>query len=58
MSVTYSEYLSVALFVQHEKRMRPIILSYVDCLAAESSHYFLNGMILKKKKLLNIKCVF
>jgi hypothetical protein len=30
--ITYSECVSVALFIQHAKRMRRIIMSYVACL--------------------------
>ena len=33
ISITYSECVSVALVIQHAKRMRRIILSYVACLA-------------------------
>jgi hypothetical protein len=33
ISITYSECVSVALDIQHAKRMRRIILSYVVCLA-------------------------
>ena len=32
-SITYSECVSVALLVQHAKRMRRVILSSVNCLA-------------------------
>jgi len=50
MSITYSECLSVALFVQHAKRMRRIILSYVDCLAAEISTFFPKRHDFEEKK--------
>ena len=30
--ITYSEFVSVVLFIQHAKRMRHIVLSSVDCL--------------------------
>jgi hypothetical protein len=33
ISITYSKYVSVALVIQHVKRMRRIILSSVACLA-------------------------
>jgi hypothetical protein len=33
ISITYSECVSVALVIQHAKRMRRIILSSVACLA-------------------------
>jgi len=29
MIVTYSEYVSIALVIQHAMRMRPIILSFI-----------------------------
>jgi hypothetical protein len=58
ISITYSECVSVALVIQHAKRMRSIILSSVACLAllyvstlSHKRHDF-------RKKLLNIKCVF
>jgi hypothetical protein len=34
-SIMYSENLSVALFIQHAKRMRRIVLFLVKCLAAK-----------------------
>ena len=33
MTITYSECVSVALFIQRAMRMRRVILSYVFCLA-------------------------
>jgi len=33
IGITYSEYVSVTLFIQHAKRMRRTILSSVACLA-------------------------
>jgi ABC-type phosphate transport system permease subunit len=58
MSITYSECVSVALVIQHAKRMRRIILSSVTCLAVPVfSHYLINDTIFGKN-LLNIKCVF
>jgi Na+/glutamate symporter len=57
ISITYSEFVCVALCSQHEKRMCRIILSSVVCLALPNfSTYLINGVILEKK-LLNIKCV-
>jgi len=55
--ITYSEYVSVALFIQHAKRMRRIILSSVVCSA------LLYFSILSRNRhdfgetLLNKKCV-
>jgi hypothetical protein len=59
VSVTYPECESVALVIQHAKRMRCIILSSVACLTIPFffSVYLINGTIFGKK-LLNIKCVF
>jgi hypothetical protein len=55
---TYSERVSVALFIQNAKRMRRIILSFVTFVALS---YFLTlshkRYDLQKKKLLNLKCV-
>ena len=40
LSITYSECTSVALVIQHAKRMRRIILSSVTCLALQNFHRF------------------
>jgi hypothetical protein len=54
----YSKCVSVALVIQHAKRMCRIILSSVACLAVPyfSTLYHKRHDI--RKKLLNIKCVF
>ena len=50
ISVTYSECVSVALFIQHSKRMRRIILSSVAYLAyCIFPHYLINGTIFVKE---------
>jgi hypothetical protein len=58
ISITYSECLSVALVIQHAQRMRRIILSSVACpglpYSSTLSHKWRD---IRKKKLLNIKCV-
>jgi hypothetical protein len=49
--------MSAAFRIQHAVRLRHI--SCVACPALKYfSHYLSNGTILKKKKLLNTKCVF
>jgi len=59
ISVTYSESLSIALIIQHAKRMRRTISSSVTSLALLIFlHYFIKGTIFEKKKLLNITCLF
>ena len=46
INITYSESVSVALFIRHAKRMRIILLSSVACLAVPNfSPYFINGTI-------------
>jgi hypothetical protein len=46
ISITYSEFVSVALVIQHAKRMRRIILSSVACPALPNfSTYLINGTI-------------
>jgi hypothetical protein len=50
--------VSVALVIQHAKRMRPILLSSVACLAVPYfPHYLISGTIFGKRELLNRKCV-
>jgi len=50
--------VSVALGIQHTKRMRPFILS-VACLVVHIFPlYVISGKIFGGKKLLNAKCVF
>ena len=54
VTVTYYEYMSVALCVQHAIRMRLILLSFVDCLPSHIfEHYLINCMIFGKR-LLNV----
>jgi hypothetical protein len=53
--VTYSECVSLALVIQHAKRMRSDILSSVTLLFFPN--YLKKGTIFGKK-LVNIECVF
>jgi hypothetical protein len=57
--IAYSECASVALFIQHAKRMRHIILLSVACLAVPYFSILSHSTIFgKKKKLLNLNYVF
>jgi hypothetical protein len=58
-STTYSECVFVALGIKNAVRMRRIILSSVACLAVPYfSAPFHKRYFFRKRKLLNIKCVF
>ena len=54
VSATYSEYMSVALDIQHTMRMRRVILSSVACPAVPR---FITLSTISGKAPLNIKCV-
>jgi hypothetical protein len=58
MTITYSECVSVAVFIQHVKRMRRIILSSVACLALQYFSTLSHKRHDFRKRLLNIKCFF
>jgi hypothetical protein len=58
ISITYSERVSVALVIQHAKRMRRIILSSVTCLALPHFSTLCYKRHDFRKKLLNMKYVF
>jgi hypothetical protein len=59
MYIKCSEWLFLALFIEHAMRMHSIILSSVACSGIPNFLYHLtNGRIFEKKKKLNIKCVF
>jgi hypothetical protein len=48
-SITYSEYVFLALVIQHAVRMRRIVLSSVTYLAFQFfSYYLINGTIFEK----------
>jgi hypothetical protein len=60
ISITYSECVSVALVIQHAKRIRRIVLSVVCVLSGCTLffHIIINGTIFGEKKSLNINmCV-
>jgi len=50
LSITCPQCVSIALFIQHAKRMRRIILSHVTYLVVNIfPHYLINGTIFGKK---------
>jgi hypothetical protein len=56
--ITYSECVFVALDIQHGRRMRGSVLSFMACPAIPFlPHCLINGMIFGKHSL-DIKCVF
>jgi hypothetical protein len=55
--ITYSECMSVALVIQHAKRMDRIILPSMTCLAVPYLSTLSHGQRDFRMKLLNIKCV-
>ena len=55
--IAYSECVSVALVIQHEKHMRRIILSYVACLILPYCSTLSHKRQDFQKKLLNVKCM-
>jgi hypothetical protein len=57
MTVTYFEFVSVALVTQHAKRMSCIILSPMACLAVQYFSTLSHKIYDFRKKLLNIECV-
>ena len=59
INITYSECLSVALFIQHAKHMHRIILSIAACPALPYfPTLFHKRHDFPKKKFLKIKCSF
>jgi len=57
MSITYPEYVSVALGVRRAILMRHIVIYGLPCSTMFFPHYLINGTIFEKK-LLSTKCVF
>jgi predicted nucleic acid-binding Zn ribbon protein len=62
INITYSEFVYLALFIQHATRMRPLLLSSVACPAVPyfftSSHKRNDFRKKGEKKLSNIKLCF
>ena len=56
--LTYAEWVSVALVIQHAVRVRLIILWTVACLAVPYFYTYLIKRTIVWERLLNIKCVF
>jgi hypothetical protein len=57
ITISYSEYVFVALDMPQEMRMRHIVIYGLSGSTIFFSHYLINSTILDKK-LLHIKCVF
>jgi hypothetical protein len=57
-STTYSQCVHVALVIQHAKRMRPIVVSSVACLALPHFWTLSHKQHVFRKKLFKIKYVF
>ena len=57
ISITYSECVSVALVIQHARRMCQIIVIWPIQIYHVFPHYLINSTIFKKQ-LQNTKCVF
>jgi hypothetical protein len=57
-AISITHYVSVALVIQHAKRMRRIILSSVASLALPYFSTLSHKRYDFRKKLLSIKCVF
>ena len=49
ISITYSEYVSVTLVIQHAKRMYPIMSSVACQVVLTFPHYVINGTIFGNK---------
>jgi len=56
-SITYSEFVSVALVIQHAKRMRHVVIRGLSGFYHIRPHYLINDTM-SGKILMNTKCVF
>ena len=58
ISITYSDCMSVALGIQHAKRMHRIIVSFLACVVSQSSSTLSHTRHDIRKQLLNVQYVF
>ena len=58
ISITYSEFVCLALAIQHGMRMRHIVICGLPCCTIFFPHYLIIGKIFEEKKIIEHKmCV-